>query len=97
VTEIELQTGVDDDDQKKIATEKLVNLSASLKAHGILLTFSFNEKIHDREVRMDNGWIVKIGRGFDFYQKPDDWFSIGASDLELRPCLETMVDIFKSQ
>jgi ATP-dependent Lon protease len=49
----------------------------------------------DREVRMDNGWTVKIGRGLDFYQKPDGWFSIGASDLGLRKCLETKVDIFK--
>jgi ATP-dependent Lon protease len=40
--------------------------------------------------------VIKIGPGFDIYQKPDDWFSIGVYDLELRPCLETMVDIFKS-
>jgi ATP-dependent Lon protease len=54
-----------------------------------------SEKIHDREVRIDNGWTVKIGRGLDFYQKPDGWFSIGVSDLGLRKCLETKVDIFK--
>ena len=97
VTEIELQTGFDNQTQKTIAAEKLVSLSASLKDHGLLLSFSFNDKIHDREVRLDNGWVIKIGRGFDFYQKPDDWFSIGANDLELRPCLETMVDIFKKK
>jgi ATP-dependent Lon protease len=59
-----------------------------------LLDIQLNEKIHDREVRIDNGWTVKIGRGLDFYQKPG-WYSIGASDLGLRKCLETKVDIFK--
>jgi ATP-dependent Lon protease len=29
-----------------------------------------NPNIHDREIRLDNGWIIKIGRGLDFYQKP---------------------------
>ena len=51
--------------------------------------------MHDREIRIDNGWTVKIGRGLDFYQKPDGWFGIGSNDLLLRKCLETKVDIFK--
>jgi hypothetical protein len=40
------------------------------------------------------GWRVKIGRGLDIYQPPDNWFVVGANDFELRPTLETMVDIF---
>jgi len=28
-------------------------------------------------------------------QPPENWFVIGANDLELRPCLETIVDVFK--
>ena len=70
-------------------------IATSLKDHDIILNYSFNDKIHDREIKFDNGWVVKIGRGFDIYQKPDDWFSIGASDLSLRPCLETNVDIYR--
>jgi len=27
------------------------------------------------------GWKIKIGRGFDFYQKPEGWFAIDANDL----------------
>jgi ATP-dependent Lon protease len=53
--------------------------------------------MHDREIRLDNGWIIKIGRGLDFYQKPNGWFEIGANDLFLRKCLETKVDIFKGE
>ncbi len=53
--------------------------------------------MHDREIRIDNGWTIKIGRGLDFYQKPGSWFEIGVSDLSLRKCLKTKVDIFKSE
>jgi hypothetical protein len=38
---------------------------------------------------------IKIGRGLDIYQPPENWFVIGAKDLELRSCLETMVDVFR--
>jgi ATP-dependent Lon protease len=61
----------------------------------IRLVIQENSALHDREVRLSNGWSVKIGRGFDIYQKPDDWLQIGANDLALRPCLETNVDIVK--
>ena len=56
-----------------------------------------NARLHDREVRLSSGWTVKIGRGFDFYQRPDDWLQVGANDLDLRPCLETTVDIFPTK
>ena len=51
--------------------------------------------LHDREIRLDNGWVIKIGRGLDFYQPPKSWFDVGANDLSLRPCLETKVDIYR--
>ena len=37
----------------------------------VALEVAVNEYMHDREIRIDNGWIVKIGRGLDFFQKPD--------------------------
>lgn len=52
--------------------------------------------LNDREIRIDNGWVIKIGRRLDFFQKPDSWLGIGANDLSLRRCLETKVDIFRS-
>jgi len=92
---IELVTGFDDEYQKNETAAKFESLKESLKDHEIEFSYSFNANIHDREVRLDSGWVIKIGRGFDIYQKPDDWFTIGANDFDLRPCLETMVDIFK--
>ncbi len=93
--EIHLITGFDDEKQKAEAEEKLGILKSSLAEQGISLMLTFSDTIHDREICLDNGWKIKIGRGFDIYQKPDSWFEIGASNFALRPCLETMVDIFR--
>ena len=70
-------------------------LKQSLLELDIVLTVDMNENLHDREIRIDNGWAIKIGRGLDFFQKPDGWSTIGSNDLSLRPCLETNVDIYK--
>lgn len=92
---IHLETGFDDETQKADAAVKFSAVEASLKEHDVVFAFTFNPVIHDREIELDTGWVIKIGRGFDIYQKPDDWFAVGATDLELRPCRETMVDIFR--
>lgn len=93
---ISLVTGYDDDKQKAEIEDKLKTISSSLLDYGIKLQSRFKKELHDREINLDNGWKIKIGRGLDFYQKPEDWLTIGANDLELRHCLETGVDIFKS-
>jgi ATP-dependent Lon protease len=95
VRRINLITGYDDNTDLAMVRDKLEELKQSLLEVDVLLDIELSEKLHDREVRIDNGWLVKIGRGLDFYQKPDGWFSIGASDLGLRKCLETKVDIFR--
>lgn len=38
--------------------------------------------------------MIKIGRGLDYFKAPEGKFVLGSCDLELRPCLETTVDIF---
>ena len=95
VKTITLITGYDDKTQLADIAEKLDELKQSLLEVDVELDVKLNPNIHDREIRLDNGWIIKIGRGLDFYQKPGGWFEIGASDLSLRKCLETKVDIFR--
>lgn len=95
VRKIRLVTSFDDDTDVKKMSESLSELKQSLLDLDIELELKVNEHMHDREIRIDNGWTVKIGRGLDFYQRPDSWFGIGANDLNLRKCLETKVDIFK--
>lgn len=95
IKKIRLITSYDDDVDVKEMSERLSELKQSLLELDIELDIKVNKHMHDREIRIDNGWTIKIGRGLDFFQKPDSWFGVGASDLNLRKCLETKVDIFK--
>jgi ATP-dependent Lon protease len=94
IRKIQLRTGYDDTIQRADAESKLADLAQSLLDLDIVLEVLFDASIYDREIRLDNGWVIKIGRGLDFYQKPTTWYDIGSSDLNLRRCLETKVDIF---
>lgn len=96
VKKISLITGYDDNTQLADIAEKLEELKQSLLELDVELEVKLNPNMHDREIRLDNGWVIKIGRGLDFYQKPGGWFEVGANDLSLRKCLETKVDIFKA-
>lgn len=95
VKKINLITGYDDNTQLADIAEKLEELKQSLLEMDVELEVKLNPNLHDREIRLDNGWVIKVGRGLDFYQKPGGWFEVGANDLSLRKCLETKVDIFR--
>ncbi len=95
VKRIELITSYDNNTLVVEIQERLSDLKQSLLELDIVLDVQLNPNQHDREIRLDNGWSVKIGRGLDFYQKPGSWFEVGANDLSLRKCLETKVDIFR--
>jgi ATP-dependent Lon protease len=97
IRRIALKTGYDEKTDLAMVNERLSELKQSLLEYDIVLDIELSETIHDREIRIDNGWIVKIGRGLDFYQKPDGWFAVGANDLSLRKCLETKVDIYRQR
>lgn len=95
IKSIELITAAEHDYQKDEAIKKLDEIKESLADSGIDLTYRFDPTIHDREIRTDTDWHIVIGRGLDIYQKPDSWLQIGASNLDLRPCMETKVSIFR--
>ncbi len=98
VKSIRLKTGSDDNSQQVVVSARFDALAEDLKLHGIELSYTFDANIHDREVRLDNGWIVKIGRGLDIYQRVERTDSgFGFYDFALRPCLETKVDAFRSE
>lgn len=96
VKSINLVTGYDDKTQLAEIADKMEELRQSLMDVDVMLDVKLNENLHDREIRLDNGWVIKIGRGLDFYQKPTSWFELGVYDLSLRKCLETKVDIFRA-
>jgi ATP-dependent Lon protease len=96
IRSIKLTTSYDEQTDLAGLRDKLEELKQSLLELDVELEIKLNARLHDREIRIDNGWIVKIGRGLDIYQKPDSWFAVGSSDFSLRKCLETKVDIFRS-
>ncbi|MBT5972685.1 BREX system Lon protease-like protein BrxL [Desulfobacula sp.] len=94
---INLITSYDEFTPLEELQDKLGEVKQSLLEIDVKLNIDLNTKMHDREIRIDNGWIIKIGRGLDFYQKPGGWYEIGANDLSQRKCLETKIDIFKQK
>ncbi|KAL0829721.1 hypothetical protein ABMA28_003217 [Loxostege sticticalis] len=73
------------------------NLANDLTRYRINLEVKFSETLHDRQITLSSGWIIKIGRGLDFFKPPDNKFCLGVYDLDLRQCHETTVDIFHSK
>lgn len=94
VKEIELITGPQGPDTDD-ADSRLETLTRDLNTRGVTLKWQRRNTLHDREIRFDNGWMVKIGRGLDIYHRPESWVSIEAADFSHRRCRETKVDIFR--
>ncbi|XP_053313460.1 MIT domain-containing protein 1 [Spea bombifrons] len=94
VKRINLLTSMDEENGKALQTSCLQEIQNSLQDYGVTLDVAFSSSIHDREIRFNNGWMIKIGRGLDYFKKPQGRFSIGYCDFDLRPCHETSVDIF---
>ncbi|KFM59983.1 MIT domain-containing protein 1, partial [Stegodyphus mimosarum] len=72
---------------------KFQNIKESLKSYNIELCIKFSETLHDREIRLDNGYYIKMGRGLDYFKHVKN-FAIGFCDQNLRPCHETTIDIY---
>jgi len=75
--------------------EGLAELAKSLRCRQppVELVVSFAEDLHDREIRFNNGWVIKVGRGLDYFQRLDGRFALGRLDSDLRPCRRTTVDV----
>lgn len=61
------------------------------EAAGLKLSWKFSDSLHDRCIRLSNGWRIVLGRGLDFYQKPLEGsgkYFIGAFEQSVRKCLE---------
>lgn len=96
VKKIHLLTSQDEADNSQ-QSSALAEMKDSLSAHGVTLDLQYSSTIHDREIRFDNGWIIKVGRGLDYFKRPKGRFSIGFCDYDLRQCQETTVDIFHTK
>lgn len=97
VTAIDLITGQRPGEDTDDVDSRLDSLRRDLRSRGVTLTWSYNPSLHDREVKFDNGWIVKIGRGLDIYHKPESRISVEAADFSMLRCRQTKVDIYREE
>ena len=93
---IHLITAADDESQRLENLYILEQLGNSLFDNNIELKISFNPLLHDRELKMSNGWHIRMGRGLDYFQSlSGNFFQIGVNDLDLRACLEANFDFYQ--
>ncbi|KAL4003260.1 hypothetical protein ACH3XW_6855 [Acanthocheilonema viteae] len=73
---------------------QLEQLRIDLMLRDIVLKVKCSGTMHDREIRFDNGWTYRIGRGLDYFQKQQP-LTLGITDFNLRKCQETNVCILR--
>ncbi|XP_030033410.2 MIT domain-containing protein 1-like [Manduca sexta] len=93
---VELVTSRDSKSESE-QKERYRDLANDLRRYNVQLNAKFSDTLHDRQIILSSGWIIKIGRGLDFYKAPENKFCLGVYDLDLRPCHETTVDIVHSK
>jgi len=92
-----LITGVDDEVQKQENILAFDQIADNLFEHDIEFRVQFSETLHDRELQLNNCWNIKMGRGLDYFQSlGGNYFQVGTTDLDLRPCLETSFDFYRT-
>lgn len=96
IKKIILITGTDSEFPRAEVEPKFKLLAESLADAGVEFVCRFDDKIHDRELRVDTGWSIRMGRWLDIYQRTDTWIQIGATNLNVRPCMETKVSIIST-
>lgn len=74
--------------------KSLSNLADSLEKHNISLYSDFTTSLHDRQILLSNGFIIKIGRGLNYFKPLTNKYSLGQFNFNFRECRETNVDIF---
>jgi len=75
------------------AREAFKTIIDTLEPLGIILTYEFDDKIHDRSIELNNGWKIILGRGLDIFQKTGGWYDISEYYQEKRQCKECEVTI----
>lgn len=73
---------------------RLDSISRDLETHDIKFIWQRDPNLHNREIRFDDAWTVKLDRGLDIYKKPASWDCLEATDFTLRRCKRVKVDVF---
>lgn len=95
IKSLELVTSTENSDQQADASTKLDEIKETLADSDVAFTYRFDDKILNREIRTDTDWYIRVDRGLEIYQGPMTQLKIGATNYDLRPCMETKVNIFR--
>ncbi|MBJ10342.1 MAG: TIGR02688 family protein [Flavobacteriales bacterium] len=68
------------------AKEAFEQMTYSLESIGVMLSYEFDDNIHDRSIELNNGWKIVLGRGLDIWQKTGGWYDINEYVQEKRLC-----------
>lgn len=84
-----------DEEYLETTKEAFDSMAYSVESLGIILTYEFDNFIHDRYILLDNGWKIILGRGLDIWQKTGGWYDINEYVQEKRICKSCEVTFIK--
>lgn len=61
--------------------DRFEELTEALGKRNITFIVKFSTALHDREIKLSNGWIIKIGRGLDYFRPPEAFMKISKSAI----------------
>jgi ATP-dependent Lon protease len=93
--ELKLVTGVESQHGEIEASVKFEEMKENLAQNRITFSYDFKSSLHDRWIEADNGWKIILGRGLDFFQKPEGKFTMGFVDQTRRACKATTITYLK--
>ncbi|GAM26586.1 hypothetical protein SAMD00019534_097610 [Acytostelium subglobosum LB1] len=93
--QIKLTTSTESPAQEEEVKSSLQTIKLSLMEHNILFDYGFSSTLHDRSIEVNNGIMIRLGRGLDYFQKANSNCCIGYHDMDFRPCMETIIEIYK--
>ncbi|XP_025848253.1 MIT domain-containing protein 1 isoform X2 [Vulpes vulpes] len=76
---------------KQQQSSGLQEIKESLQDHGVLLELEYSSSVHDREIRFNNGWMIKIGRGLDYFKKPQVQVLVMLNLKRLKPVCQALL------
>lgn len=77
--------------------EAFNQMTYSLESMGIMFSYEFDDFIHDRSIKSDNGWKIILGRGLDIWQKTGGWYDISEYIQEQRICKACEITFVKEK
>lgn len=84
---------VEETGEMQKALDEIKNAMAD---QGVEMDYVFTNVIHDRYIKLSNGWEITPGRGLHIFQKAESkYYGMGTYDQTLRPCQECKIEIKK--